>query len=282
MSRIRYLKPGFFKNELLAECDPLARILFAGLWTEADRDGRLEDRPRRLKAELLPYDDCDPEALLAQLHQRGFIMRYTVANVGYIAMPTWYAHQRPHKDEHSRGFPGPPKRTAKSADLQASREIIRTSSEKVDTEVYGELGTVNGELVTGNGSKPSSTAVDIVKRSRSNHDGFDDFWRQYPKKAGKKEALARWRRMDEDQRQRATVVAQAVAYAVENGYRELTYVPMGSTFLNAERYEDWYDDGELVIPGDYAPSGNGKKKQRDIDDSIARAINSVEWPEEAS
>ena len=28
--RSRNLKPGFFKNELLAECDPLARILFEG------------------------------------------------------------------------------------------------------------------------------------------------------------------------------------------------------------------------------------------------------------
>ena len=51
MPRARNVKPGFFKNELLAECEPLARILFEGLWCEADREGRLEDRPRRLKAE---------------------------------------------------------------------------------------------------------------------------------------------------------------------------------------------------------------------------------------
>lgn len=279
MSRIRYIKPGFFKNELLAECEPLARILFAGLWTEADRDGRLEDRPKRLKAELLPYDDCDPEALLAQLHQRGFIMRYVVGETRYIAMPTWYAHQRPHRDEHSKGLPAPPKRTAKSADLQGSREIVRTSSEKVGTEVYGERGTGNGELVKRDERKPSSTVVDIVKKPRRDDDGFNDFWRTYPKKAGKKDALLRWRRMGQLQRQRATAVAAAVAFAVAHGYREITYVPMGSTFLNGERYEDWYDEsGVMVVPADYAVQGNGKLQAQIA--QLDRVLAEMDWPEE--
>ena len=52
--RARNLKPGFFKNDALAECDPLARILFEGLWCMADREGRLECHPKRIKAEILP------------------------------------------------------------------------------------------------------------------------------------------------------------------------------------------------------------------------------------
>ena len=37
MARARNIKPGFFTNDVLADCDPLARLLFAGLWTVADR-----------------------------------------------------------------------------------------------------------------------------------------------------------------------------------------------------------------------------------------------------
>jgi len=48
MARSRNIKPGFFRNEMLAECSPLARLLFAGLWCLADRFGRLEDRPKRI------------------------------------------------------------------------------------------------------------------------------------------------------------------------------------------------------------------------------------------
>jgi len=36
----------------------LARLLYPGLWMLADREGRLEDRPLRIKAEILPYDTC--------------------------------------------------------------------------------------------------------------------------------------------------------------------------------------------------------------------------------
>ena len=59
MARSRNIKPGFFLNDDLAECEPLARLLFAGLWCIADREGRLEDRPKRIKIEVLPYDNCD-------------------------------------------------------------------------------------------------------------------------------------------------------------------------------------------------------------------------------
>lgn len=49
MARSRNIKPGFFTNEVLADMPALVRLLFAGLWTIADRDGRLEDRARRLR-----------------------------------------------------------------------------------------------------------------------------------------------------------------------------------------------------------------------------------------
>ncbi|AHX12919.1 hypothetical protein CH75_06355 [Dyella jiangningensis] len=108
MSRARNIKPGFFKNDLLAECHPLARILFAGLWCEADREGRLEDRPKRLKAECLPYDDCDVDVLLADLAKRGFIQRYEADGVAYIAIVEFLKHQNPHVREMPSVIPAPP------------------------------------------------------------------------------------------------------------------------------------------------------------------------------
>ena len=51
MARSRNIKPSLFKNEVLGVADPLYTILFEGLWVLADREGRLEDRPLRIKAE---------------------------------------------------------------------------------------------------------------------------------------------------------------------------------------------------------------------------------------
>ena len=108
MSRARNIKPGFFKNDLLAECHPLARILFAGLWCEADREGRMEDRPKRLKAECLPYDECDINDLLGQLAERGFIDRYVVEGQAYIQIPQFSEHQNPHVRESASSIPAKP------------------------------------------------------------------------------------------------------------------------------------------------------------------------------
>lgn len=99
MARTRILHPGFFQNEVLAELSPLARLLFAGLWTLADREGRLEDRPRRIKAALLPWDDCDAHDLLASLHAREFIDRYEVDGEAYIQIRKFDKYQKPHLRE---------------------------------------------------------------------------------------------------------------------------------------------------------------------------------------
>lgn len=93
MGRTRSIRPGFFLNEKLAEINPLGRLLFAGLWTIADKRGRLEDRPRRIKAELLPYDDCDVDDLLNKLSTGGFIHRYIVKGERYIEIVNFEKHQ---------------------------------------------------------------------------------------------------------------------------------------------------------------------------------------------
>jgi len=108
MARARNIKPGFFLNEELAECEPLARLLFAGLWCIADREGRLEDRPKRIKAEILPYDDCDVDKLLNQLAKQGFIIRYEVDDKRYIQISNFLKHQNPHIKEAASTIPPPP------------------------------------------------------------------------------------------------------------------------------------------------------------------------------
>jgi hypothetical protein len=94
--RIRTIKPSFFKDDRLAACSPLARILFAGLWCMADRNGCLVDRPQIIKVEALPHDVCDIVALLDELAAGAhpFIKRYEVAGTRYIIIPGFTTHQR--------------------------------------------------------------------------------------------------------------------------------------------------------------------------------------------
>lgn len=101
------MKPGFFSNEVLAELPYEARLCFAGLWTLADREGRLEDRPRRIKAALFPYDELDVDVLLDRLAGKGFVVRYAADGAAYLAIPTFLEHQRPKADEYPSVIPAP-------------------------------------------------------------------------------------------------------------------------------------------------------------------------------
>lgn len=107
--RARNLKPGTFKNELLGSSDPLHTILFEGLWCLSDREGRLEDRPLRICAELFPYrrnvTEKKTDTMLQWLHDHGFIARYSTGGVRFIQVIEFLKHQNPHKNEKPSTIP---------------------------------------------------------------------------------------------------------------------------------------------------------------------------------
>jgi hypothetical protein len=75
MARIRTIKPDFFTSDDICALSPLARLLYIGLWCEADREGRLVWAPRVLKRRYLPEDNCDIEALCRELIERELVVR---------------------------------------------------------------------------------------------------------------------------------------------------------------------------------------------------------------
>jgi hypothetical protein len=105
MARARNIKPSFFKNETLVELPFEHRLLFVGLWTLADKDGRLEDRPKRIKMELFPADNVDVEQGLALLEQHGFINRYSAGGFDVVQVIAFTKHQSPHHTEKASELP---------------------------------------------------------------------------------------------------------------------------------------------------------------------------------
>lgn len=103
--RARNIKPGFYKNAELLECSPMARLIVPGLWMLADRDGRLEDRPKQLKVEILPCDNVDVSALLDELARANHIVRYEIAGKQYIQILKFKEHQKPHPNEKASVIP---------------------------------------------------------------------------------------------------------------------------------------------------------------------------------
>ena len=99
------MSPSAPKDEDLAELTPLARLAFHYMPLIADCHGRLVDRPRYIKAELLPYDDVDMDELLVELSRERtvssgpFILRYEVKGKRFIQILQFDRYQNPHPNE---------------------------------------------------------------------------------------------------------------------------------------------------------------------------------------
>lgn len=218
MARSRNIKPGFFRNDVLVGLPFEYRLLFIGLWTIADREGRFEDRPTKIKMELFPADNVDVEAGLQVLHENGFITRYSVDAERYCLVLAWCKHQNPHVKEAQSTIPAPVKHGA--SPVQAP-------------EIPARARLIPSSLI------PSSRAIEQqAARSTANRaDRFEEFWTVYPVKKGRADALKTWtaRKLDAIA---DTIIADVKRRSAEDRQWLDGFTPHGSTYVNAKGWED--------------------------------------------
>lgn len=148
MARARNIKPSFFTNELLGTLDPIIGMTFIGMWCLADRDGRLEDRPLRIKAELFPYrESLDVNGYLTELERNGFIERYVVDGVGYIQIVNFAKHQSPHSTEKGKGYPPKPAPALDNGEITVKQPLSNgeiTEAKRPDSLIPDSLNDESG------------------------------------------------------------------------------------------------------------------------------------------
>ena len=145
MARARNIKPAFFSNDLLAEIEPLGRLLFIGLWTIADFKGDIEWREKRIKAQVLPYDNCDVKDIAINLDKLGFIRFYSDNGTTYINIINFTKHQNPHKNEREKG-----------SEIPAYTELMRKAIDLKGLTINRDLSGLNQDE---NGTNPADSLI---------------------------------------------------------------------------------------------------------------------------
>lgn len=105
MARIRSIKPEFWSDEKLSECSLSARLLFIGLWTFADDEGRAEYQPARIRMQVFPCGSVNlvkVRELLGELTERSLIRVYVVDSKEYLDIPNFAKHQRINRPTASK------------------------------------------------------------------------------------------------------------------------------------------------------------------------------------
>lgn len=105
MARIRSIKPEFFTSLDIACLTIPARLLFIGLWTYVDDQGRGLDEVRLIKAAIFPLDDALTtkaiEKLMVELATCGRIHRYQDDGQNVFQIDNW-THQKIDRPRDSK------------------------------------------------------------------------------------------------------------------------------------------------------------------------------------
>lgn len=264
MARIRTIKPEFWTSEQVMDCDPIARLLFIGIWNFCDDAGNHPASEKTIKAQVFPGDDVDSKSIrrmLDELSANGLLSFYESSCKRYLHVNGW-RHQKIDKPTIKHPpFPGNElpgyvpevrdeaddnegMRSATTGVPEASPSIRLVVDESSDTSRRGLTPGREGEGI-GSGREETSLvpSADVTTGDDMYSVGFLAFWNAYPKRdrsSPKKPAWKAWKARTKSGVNQMLLITAAHAYSAEmiaKGKVGTEYVMQPATFLGPD--ERW-------------------------------------------
>ena len=180
---------------------PFARLLYIALWCEADREGRMKWLPKTFKMRYLPADSVDIHALCNEIVEANLVVMY---GDGLAYIPAFLDHQHINPRETASNLPDP------------HASVTRRHA----SVTYREEGKERKEC------------------NHASRDGFEEFWKTYPRKVGKAAAEKAW--IKAKGVELATILkAIERARSTEQWQKDGgQFIPYPATWLNEGRWDD--------------------------------------------
>ena len=202
-----------------------ARLLYVGLITLGDDDGRLKGSAALVRSQIFPYDDdvkvADVTRWLKEIEVQKLVVQYKVDGEQYMYHPKW-------------------------EDYQLLREDRRRDSNIPAPDIEFLPMTTNGQPSGTHSVDKRRLKLSKDKLSKENIDtsisdnAFVAFWEKYPYKVGKKAAWKAWQKVNYTPELGAIIMAalerwkSSPQWVKDDG----RYIPHPATWVNGERWED--------------------------------------------
>jgi hypothetical protein len=244
MGRIRTVKPDLFRHEglqeLQADTNLPVMLVFIGLFTQVDREGRFKWSPRTLKLDILPFLEFSMEDTLQLLAKAGFIRRYEVEGKQYGDVPSWSRHQVVNAREAQSVIP-PFDGACMCTHVQEDEESMHAGGE----------GNRKGreEEKENTLAQPSLSELELVppEKPRFTDADIETIYQAYPRKIGKGDALKAiknaLKRIDSETPAQ-DLLAIVKEFAQSPAGQKGDYTPYPASWFNAKRYLDDPDEWE--------------------------------------
>jgi hypothetical protein len=238
--RSRLLKPNFFRDEDLASLEPLAQLLFAGLWCVADRDGRLENRPRLIRSDVFPTRDDvtsnDVARWIDALVNIHVIVRYEVDGKSYLQVKNFNKHQKISPKEARSTLPAPPDVTATAPQLHSNggAVVVQFRSE-AEAEAEAEASTLSSREFRHRANDARRRRARLTRLPSAS---FDRFWAAYPNRTHRLDAEKAWRALDPPPDLVDQIIAAIEVWKTHRQWADRQFIPYPATWLRRRLWED--------------------------------------------
>jgi hypothetical protein len=182
--------------------------------------------------------DGEPGELIASLVAAGFIDE----TPGGLTVHDWYDYWGKHEHrlkkqaEYNRGYR---ERTANTS--KGSREHIESISITSRERLRGEEIREYIPPISPIDEKPAGKITQIESaRTKELTEGFEEFYRAYPRKVGKSAASKSWFALKPNAEMRATILAALEQHKASRDWQKNggQFVPHPATWLNGKRWLD--------------------------------------------
>jgi len=191
-----------------------ARLLFIGLITFADDDGRLKGNPSLLRSQIFPYDEevsvKNVENWLKEVLDQNLVLSYVINDEQYLYHPNWSEYQTLRNDRRKEShIPSPD-----------GNQVSTKSPHKISKDKVREGKVRTLEL-------------------------FEKFYKEYPNKKGKEKAKMKWIVLSPDDNLFNDImlalekVKKSEQWTKDDG----KFIPHPATWLYQKRWED-----EVEVP----------------------------------
>lgn len=252
MARGRMLQNRISKSQKLSSLSSdTARLLYTWMLSHLDCNGNFYADPvmvNNLVFTRLGHSVKTISAILDELHASGLIVRYKCGDETYLNYPDFF-------DKQPKLHP----------EREGNSDIPNITHELIQHNANSDLPNISIREEEDKKKISKCSSQGLVK------DGFEDFWKIYPRKVNKKEALASWKKAKTPE---IDIIIKSIEkqktsdqWLKDNGQ----FIPYPSTWLNQERWND-----ELT----YGGNGNGsyqrgykRNQERELPPDIAEAAD---------
>ena len=226
------IKKEFWTSEQIMNLPIEARLLFIGMWNQADDAGILKNSPMQLKAQIFP---CDTEitidtikSYLDQINQQKLIIfnaKSEKEDQDLIRIRKWAEHQRIDRPTKSKYNFLDEKQEDSTIALRGLDERSTRKERKVKEKKLKESKEKVNQKEAADKSARVSELNDLTV--------FGIWWKAYDRDTNKKQALSQWKKIDERNYELIIEHTRKYVKAVEKQYR-----PHGFRYLRDECYRD--------------------------------------------